>query len=479
MTSTMPRDFEEELRDMNNRTGGSEDGHKSSQGTSPSDMDTTVPSGSQQITWTGTKNTAATPQVSISSLCPKNRKQTIEKWLKPITDPSVQTGMHGKKRNRSPSPVQRSGHKSICLRQSPGGDTVPSTTHALTSTPIKNCRPSMSHDDASTLVPEGAWTFPSFINITVDSPTKMAEEENTIMNLLALEQSSPLKEDYCEIANFQLHASQELNSTISCMNLLKKYMSENENERESSKNTALDAETFSFYETNNRNNIENVSLSVPQVTRTLPREAETSWIPAKDAVKEAIRFTHRSNFLQGAIDNGITEEWAVQLERMPTFLTKIPEFKKDFYQMRLKHARETMELAVKHLNSSIIADKRTAKTMKSAAFLLTEQTLGETEAKAAIEQAKKEWNTLVDKTNHFEVKQLKERKIKMERKVLQTQDVMDPVNKILPLPENDKPSTSETDRQDFGRRGRGRFRGRGRRGNNSRPYTKSRPRDSK
>lgn len=250
---------------------------------------------------------------------------------------------------------------------------------------------------------------------------------------------------------------------------------------------SFNIETFSPKETYKCT--KNVSVSNPQINKTLPREAETSWIPAKDAVKEAIRFTHRANFIQGALDNGVTEEWALQLETMPNFLTRIPEFKNEFHQMRLKHAHETMKLAVKHLNASVIADKRTAKTMKSAAFLLTEQTLNEAEAKTAIEEAKKEWNSLVDKVNHFEVKQLKERKTKMEKKVLPTQDIIDPVNKILPdnQNQNDKPSPAETaarDQQDFGRRGRSRFRGRGRRGNynrphNSRPYTKSRPRDSK
>lgn len=479
----MPREFEEQLREMDSRSGGQNDGQKPPLGSSQSDMDTTgaIPSGSQQINWTGTKNTAATPQVSKTLPCPKNRTPTLDKWLKSMTDSPARAGIQGKKRHRSPSPVQRPSHKSMCLRHSPpGGSTSLPLDHALTSTPIRMNCPSVPHDDTNTSVPEERWTFPSFVNITVDSPLKGLDLDNTISNLLALEENNSSKEDYHGTTNFHENISHELNSTISCMNILKEYMSEEEDNNETIITTVLDTVPLSLNET--KNQINNVSSFIPQVNRTLPREAETSWIPAKDAVKEAIRFTHRSNFLQGAIDNGVIEEWAVQLERMPTFLTRIPEFRNDFHQMRLKHARETMELAVKHLNSSIIADKRTAKTMKSAAFLLTEQTLKETEAKIAIEEAKKEWNSLVDKTNHFEVKNLKERKTKMERKVLPTHDIIDPVSKILPLPESEKPSETEpapSYRPDFGRRGRGRYRGRGRRGNNSRPYTKSRPRDSK
>lgn len=219
-----------------------------------------------------------------------------------------------------------------------------------------------------------------------------------------------------------------------------------------------------------------------QVRNTLPLEAEPSWTPAKTAHTEAIRFEHRVNFLQGAIDNGITELWALQLERMPTFLTRLPVFKNEFYALRLKHARETMHLAIKHLKETAVADRRTAKTMKSAAYLLTEQTLEESEAKAATKAADKEWEELAQKTNHFELKALRERKNKMEGKVLAINDIIDPVNKTSPNPnqpdkptDTNAPSTSSA-QQWTGWRGRGRGgyrgRGRGRRNNNRKPYSR-------
>lgn len=162
-------------------------------------------------------------------------------------------------------------------------------------------------------------------------------------------------------------------------------------------------------------------------------------------------------------------------------------FQQEFHALRLKHARETMEMAIKHLRDTATADRRTAKTMKSAACLLTEQTLGEIEARVATKAADKEWEELAQKTNHFELKALRERKMKMEGKVLSTSDIIDPINKILPST-NQSVQQTETDAapaqtydQETNRRGRGRGRyrgrgGRGNRNNNRKPYSRPNPR---
>lgn len=81
-----------------------------------------------------------------------------------------------------------------------------------------------------------------------------------------------------------------------------------------------------------------------------------------------------------------------------------------------------------------------------------------------IQSAQKEWDSLAEKTNFFELKQLRERKTKMEGKILSSSYIIDPVNKLLPVqPKAEKapPAGNPQGRnQDFGGRGRGRYRGR-------------------
>lgn len=124
-----------------------------------------------------------------------------------------------------------------------------------------------------------------------------------------------------------------------------------------------DTDIFSNKETTETNQFVN-NDSHSQVQKTLPREVEPSWTLAKSVHTEAVRFDHRANFLQGAINNGVTETWAFQLERIPNFLTRLPGFRNEYYALRLKHAKETMEMAVKHLRETATADRRTSKTMK-------------------------------------------------------------------------------------------------------------------
>lgn len=88
---------------------------------SPSDTDKRASASKRHnITWTGTRNTVAVAQVNKSFIHsiprlvkPKFSRPDIKKWLKPTTSQAC-TGIQGKKRDRSPSPVQRRPNKSQC-----------------------------------------------------------------------------------------------------------------------------------------------------------------------------------------------------------------------------------------------------------------------------------------------------------------------------------------------------------------------------
>lgn len=479
--------------------------------TSPSKSGSSTSDSRHAISWTGTRNTAMTVQVSEnltgSSLSRPRRiiNQNIKKWFKPAAPlQSDGTGMPGKKRQRSPSPIQRLVKSQRFASTPVDGATNDVLCPTLTSTPVRRSfSPEIEVGQCSILI-NGEGESNACISPPVPPKNGLdntdiitiSPNNKTVENLLALSESNEVIStsetvDTPGLDKNQVLYGSDINDTLSFKENLKNYISQldssitymvdndikNKNKNnEWSLNQGTKQSSFI--------NSASVSSSIPQVQKTLPTSAEPSWIPAKEALKEQIRFTHRAEFIQGALDNGVTEEWALQLERLPTFLTRIPEFNRDFYEMRLKHSKETMQLAVKHLKQKAYADKRTAKTLKGAAFLLTDQTLSPVEAKLATEAALKEWENLGEKTNYFELKNLRERKIKMESKVLSETDVIDPVSKILPDPteQADQATTSrnpQPEKQDFGRRGRGQFRGRGRRGNNSRPYTKTKPKNQK
>lgn len=87
-------------------------------------------------------------------------------------------------------------------------------------------------------------------------------------------------------------------------------------------------------------NTHNVS-SIFQGNTSLPVEAEGTWNNVKQAHMEAIRYTHRSSFLEGALENDYIEDWVLQLERLPAFLMRLASFRTDYHQLRLRHARDT------------------------------------------------------------------------------------------------------------------------------------------
>lgn len=158
----------------------------------------------------------------------------------------------------------------------------------------------------------------------------------------------------------------DLNNTISLKNRLKEYLLISDEREENQNSPPTSSHVIDIRDNSDQDNTK-IFLSHTQVKRTLPCEADSSWSPAKLAQISAICCSHHTDFLQGALKNGCIEEWAIQAKELPLFMMKIPNFKHEYYQLRLKHAKETMTLAIKHLQDSAKADKRTATTLKGAA----------------------------------------------------------------------------------------------------------------
>lgn len=317
-------------------------------------------------------------------------------------------------------------------------------------------------------------------------PEKLKEKEKlneTLVNLLILA-DHPEMDDKSDMQNDnQISMKCDLDNISSFKKRLKEYLLISNEQKEIIEPPLCSSPvTLTGDNCDQDHNNAKTSVSFTQIKRTLPSEADSSWNPAKQAQVSAIRCSHRADFLHGALKNGCIEEWAIQAKELPAFMMKVPNFKNEYYQLRLKHAKETMTLAIKHLQESAKADKRTAITLKGAAEVITEETLPAMEAKAAKEAGQKEWDDVVNSTTKYEVRTLNDRKKKLESKVLSLNDVINPANRNpTQATEGDSPAEKDSgaSRQDFGRgRGRGRYRGRNRGRRNNKPYSRPNPKES-
>lgn len=230
---------------------------------------------------------------------------------------------------------------------------------------------------------------------------------------------------------------------------------------------------------------ENSSFSPKQTHTTLPKQADSTWANAKTAHLEAIRFSQRASFLRGALDSNVLEDWSLQLDRLPSFLWKMSEFRTDFHKLRISQARATMEMAAKHLEDTASASKQTAKALRGAATVLTRESLNEQEATELLKKANDEWDSITKRTILHEHKLLAERKEKLENKPISFSDVIDPLSRLNPGSKDAstaQPSSANTQPPrggNSGRRGRGRGRGRGRRGEPQESKSRPNPKQTK
>lgn len=85
-------------------------------------------------------------------------------------------------------------------------------------------------------------------------------------------------------------------------------------------------------------------------TMAIPSSAKPTWSQARNLASEAIRSHNRGDFYREALQQQVPEYWCLGLEKVPAHLMKVVEFRTELHEMKNKHARELMGLAVKHLD---------------------------------------------------------------------------------------------------------------------------------
>lgn len=282
------------IKNMEARTGNDSGNRSLTTSSSPSDKDKEVPtSGAQRIAWTGIKNTSATAQVRKTTTSSSLRflTQGITKWLKPTDPTSVSTRMSGKKRERSPSPVQRRVNRSQNFTApSVDGDTAPDAKGpTITSTPIRRSQSPGLHADSSLTM--GSANEPAL---------KGQELNDTLTNLLALEEETLTLEAICvsdSESPTRWHSLESktdlLNNTTSC----KKLLLDNISKLDSSDTITVEISKY-IITIENSNNLftqkeaqindyvsNSVSLTIPKGIENTARQCRTKLDPSKGSLK--------------------------------------------------------------------------------------------------------------------------------------------------------------------------------------------------
>lgn len=400
------------------------------------------------LQWTGnTGNTAKANEVSISSSVHIIRKQKkITNWFlktihkqSDINQVSKHASKNGDKSLQHLALIQSDfntpttggatnkadSHKSV-NKSTPGGTPELSFCHSLTvtSTPRKQGTLKRARSDQIDQIDQ------SSVNLT-------HSKDSTLTILLSLENENSL-------TSSPIRKKRRINTDSSIEDITSvSLISPNEPEID------FDSSHSKKYQFTKSNIVSNNSF---QTHTTLPKQAESTWTNAKVAHLEGIRFSQRASFLRGAMDSNVLEDWSLQLDRLPSFLWKMSDFWTDYHKLRIRHARETMDMAAKYLEETATSSKRTAKALWEAATRLTKETLDEASATDILGKANAEWDSTTKRTIIHEHKILEERKEKLERKPISFSDVIDPMSKTNPNSSSSS-NQSATRGGDFGKRG--------------------------
>lgn len=184
----------------------------------------------------------------------------------------------------------------------------------------------------------------------------------------------------------------------------------------------------------------------------MPSGVKSTWNQARNAAVEAAKATNRAAFYNEAPLQGLHEYWWYGLERTPGYLMKIPEFRSDLHNMRVKQAKEEMKLAATYLKKEVATFIDSAANLRSAAVSNIQQKLPD-RAEAIIRDASVAYDITVANMGGNEFKELDKRSKTLQSSPPTVGDIVDPVSNVAK-------NTSKAAEENKGFRGRG-HRGRG------------------
>lgn len=213
----------------------------------------------------------------------------------------------------------------------------------------------------------------------------------------------------------------------------------------------------------------NCHCSFQSETMALPAPAKPTWSQARNLAGDATRNSNRTDFYREALQQDVYEYWCMGLEKVPAHLMKIGDFRTELHATKIKHAKELMKLAIKHLELETKRCNEQSASMKATAVGIIQQ-LSPTDAEEIVTKSNTGLDITIANISANEYKDLERRRQKLQQSPPTFSDIVDPASNVssnAAKPEKEKV---------FPRGGRGRGGSRpGRSRGGRKPYARGRP----
>lgn len=200
-----------------------------------------------------------------------------------------------------------------------------------------------------------------------------------------------------------------------------------------------------------------LSLSKQEGEEAMPDGARSTWNRSRNAAVDACKAKTRATFYREAPNKGLIEYWCFGLEKTPGYLMKLGPFRTALQQLRLKQAKDIMELAADHLDRETKRQNDSASAMKSAAIELVYKVNTQVEAKRIVDGANLSYDITIANMYANEYRDLEKRRSLLEQSPPSAGDILDPAANVAKTTAKANPTSGNPSAgRGFQQRGRGR-----------------------
>lgn len=201
------------------------------------------------------------------------------------------------------------------------------------------------------------------------------------------------------------------------------------------------------------------SYSKQEGESAMTDSALSTWNKSRTAAVDASKANTRAKFYKEAPKKNLLEYWTYGLEKTPGYLMKLPGFRKSLQEMRIRHARDIMNLAAEHLEKEVARNNGSAASIKAAAIKQVYETNPPDVAQRIIASANVSYDITISNMSNNEFKDLERRRQALERAPPSAGDILDPAANVARNTARETSSSSgnnQSSNRGFPQRGRGR-----------------------
>lgn len=215
-------------------------------------------------------------------------------------------------------------------------------------------------------------------------------------------------------------------------------------------------------------NTESVSFRSKGDDGDMSDGARSTWNKSRGVAVDAIKAKTHPSFYRGAPKQQQIEYWAYGLEKTPYYLMKLGPFTTALKEMRMRHAKDIMNLPADHLGKEILLinifnlekemvhNNESAAAMKKAAVDLINGMNSPKDANKIINEASVSYDITIANMGSNEYKELEKQRQIFEQSPPTMNDILDPAANVACTTTKASVSNNNPNPQGFQGRGRGR-----------------------